>query len=355
MTATTAQHADPRLPGVALRVAGLSFRLRVRAVAVCLGLTLLALGGAAVTVTTGDYPIPLPEVVRALTGDGGEASTFIVVTLRLPRLLTALLVGAALGLGGAVFQSLTRNPLGSPDIVGFTTGAASGAVVALLVLHAGPAGVACAAVGGGLAAALLVYVLSWKRGVQGYRLVLVGIGVSALLTSVNSYLLTRADVVDAQNAAVWLTGSLNGRGWEHVRPVAAALALLVPVLLLLGRRLRMLEMGDDVAKALGVPVERSRLALIVLAVGVTAVAVASAGPVSFVALAAPQLARRLTGEPSVGLVSSALMGSCVLLFSDLAAQRLFAPTQLPVGVMTGAVGGVYLAWLLAREWRSGRS
>jgi iron complex transport system permease protein len=355
MTVVTAQHADPRLPGRALCVGGLSFRLRARTVAVCLGLALLALVGAAVTLSTGDYPIPLPDVVRALVGDGSQASTFIVVTLRLPRLLTALLVGAALGLGGAVFQSLTRNPLGSPDIVGFTTGAASGALVALLIVKAGPAGVASAAVGGGLATALLVYVLAWKRGVQGYRLVLVGIGVSALLTSVNSYLLTRADVVDAQYAAAWLTGSLNGRGWEHVGPVAAALAVLVPALLLLGRRLRMLEMGDDVAKALGVPVERSRLALIVLAVGVTAVATASAGPVAFVALAAPQLARRLTGEPGVGLVSSALMGSCVLVFSDLAAQRLLAPTQLPVGVMTGAVGGVYLAWLLAREWRSGRS
>jgi iron complex transport system permease protein len=162
-------------------------------------------------------------------------------------------------------------------------------------------------------------------------------------------------VHDAQSAAVWLTGSLNGRGWEHVQPVSIALLILVPAALFMGRVMSMLEMGDDAATALGVDAERSRLRLIVLAVAMTAVATASAGPVGFIALAAPQLARRLTRRPGVGLLSSLLMGAFLLALSDLAAQRLLAPTQLPVGVMTGAVGGCYLAWLLAREWRSGRS
>ncbi|WP_020574999.1 FecCD family ABC transporter permease [Actinopolymorpha alba] len=339
--------------GTVLRSRGgrLSFLVDMRALVVCVALAAAALAVGLVGIATGDFPVSVPDVFRTLVGEGTKATDFIVLTLRLPRVLTALLVGAALGVGGAVFQSLSRNPLGSPDIVGFTTGAASGAVVALLVFHAGALVVSGAAIGAGMLTALLVYVLAFRRGVQGYRLVLIGIGISAVLSSVNSYLITRADVTDAQGAAIWLIGSLNGRGWEHVRPVAAALILLLPVVFLLGPRLRLLEMGDDAAKALGVSAERSRLALVVAAVAVTAVATASAGPVGFVALAAPQLARRLTRQPGVGLVTSALMGAFLLVTSDLAAQRLFAPTQLPVGVMTGAVGGVYLAWLLAREWR----
>ncbi|GAA4985276.1 FecCD family ABC transporter permease [Actinopolymorpha pittospori] len=334
------------------RNGGLSLRIDSRVLVVCLLILAAALAVCVVSIGTGDFPLSPAEVLRTLTGHGSKATEFVVITLRLPRMLTGLLVGAALGVGGAVFQSLSRNPLGSPDIVGFTTGAATGAVIALLVFHAGAAVVAVAAIVGGLVTALLVYLFAWKRGVQGYRLVLIGIGVSAMLASVNSYLLTRADVRDAQAAAVWLTGSLNGRGWEHVLPVAAALLVLLPILLLFGRRLRLLEMGDDTATALGVPAERSRLILIVVAVAITAVATASAGPIGFVALAAPQVARRLVRAPGVGLVSSALMGAFLLVASDLAAQRLLAPTQLPVGVMTGAVGGVYLAWLLAREWRS---
>jgi iron complex transport system permease protein len=338
-----------------VRTRRISFRVDIRTSVVCLGLLLATLVVAVVAISTGDYRIPVPEVVRTLFGGGTRATSFIIETLRLPRVLTGALVGAALGCSGAIFQSLSRNPLGSPDIIGFTTGAATGAVLEILIFHGSTIEIAGGAVVGGVATALAVYLLAFKRGVQGYRLILIGIGVSAMLASVNSYLLTRANINDAENAQVWLTGSLNGRGWEHVRPISVALALLLPAAFLLGRQLRLLEMGDDAARALGVRAERSRLSLLLVGVALTGVAVAAAGPVAFVALAAPQLAHRLTRAPGVGLLSSALMGMFLLTISDYAAQRVYPSIQLPVGVATGAVGGLYLAWLLANEWRSGRA
>jgi iron complex transport system permease protein len=200
--------------------------------------------------------------------------------------------------------------------------------------------------------AVLVYALAFRGGVQGYRLVLVGIGLAAMFTALTDYLLTRSTLDEAEAAQVWLTGSLNGRGWEHVRPVAAALALLLPATALLARPLRALELGDDAARALGVAVERSRLALIFVAVGLAAVATASAGPIVFVALAAPQIARRVTRVSGPGVGCAALMGAVLLLAADCASQRVFGATQLPVGVLTGVLGGLYLIWLLHREWRA---
>jgi len=332
----------------------LSLRVDVRACVAAVGLAGVSLVIAAVTLTTGDYHISLPDVLRALVGGGDATDHFIIETLRLPRLLTGLLVGAALGVGGALFQSLSRNPLGSPDIIGFDTGAATGALLVIVVLHGSMSQVAIAAVLGGVSTALVVYLLAIKRGVQGYRLILVGIGIASMLASVNAYLITRADITDAQTAAVWLTGSLNGRGWEQVRPVSLALLVLFPAAIWLGRSLRMLELGDDTARALGISAERTRLTCVVVGVGLTAVATASAGPIGFIALSAPQVARRLTKAPGPNVIPAALTGAALLTASDLAAQRIFAPTQLPVGVMTGAVGGVYLAWLLSREWRKGR-
>jgi len=332
-----------------------SLPVDVRACLVCVALTVLLVVVGVVSLTTGDYHIPVLDVVRALFGRGDAADSFIVETLRLPRVLTALLAGAALGVGGAMFQSVSRNPLGSPDVIGFTTGAATGALIEILMLNGGAGQIATGAVLGGVITALAVYLLAMKRGVSGYRLILVGIGIAAMLESANAYLLTRANITDAQAAAVWLTGSLNGRGWEQVRPTALALAVLLPLAIWLGRDLRMLELGDDVGQALGVSAERTRLAAVLVGVGVTAVATAATGPIAFVALAAPQLAKRLTNTSGPNIVASAFMGAALLAASDLAAQRLFAPRQLPVGVMTGLVGGLYLAWLLRREWRKGRA
>jgi iron complex transport system permease protein len=329
---------------------GLSLRVHPRSVLVSGALLVAALAVGVLSVGTGDFPLSVGEVLAVLTGGGDPAAEFIVETLRLPRVLTALLVGGAFGIAGAIFQSISRNPLGSPDIIGFTMGSVTGAFVVILLLDGNSFQIALGAVGGGLVTAAIVYLLAFRHGVQGYRLVLVGIGMSALLLAINDYLLTRATRDDAFVAAHWMIGSVNGRGWEHVWPVAAALAVLVPAALILARPLTLLELGDDAARALGVSAERSRLALVFVAVGLTAVATASTGPVAFVALAAPQLARRLTRAAAPGLVSAALMGALLLAASDLVAQRLLS-VDLPVGIMTGAVGGIYLGWLLFGGWR----
>ncbi|MFJ9120350.1 MULTISPECIES: FecCD family ABC transporter permease [Streptomyces] len=333
---------------------GLSLRLDVRAVTVVVLLLLAALAASVVLIGTGDFPIPAGDVVRTLLGDGNAGQEFIVNELRLPRVLVGLLVGASLGLGGALFQAVTRNPLGSPDVLGLGQGATAGALVMIVLFSGSAAQVTVGALVGGLATGLAIYLLAWKRGVHGYRLVLVGIGVSAIVTAVNGYLLTVSDIVDAARALVWMTGSLNGRDWEQVWPLLGVCAVLVPLVLAGGRGLRMMEMGDDVANALGVRVERVRALLMVAAVLLVATATAAAGPVGFVSLTAPQLARRLTRSPGPNLLPSLCMGAALLVTADWASQRAFGADQLPVGVVTGVLGGVYLLWLLVAERRAGR-
>ncbi|MGX5208815.1 FecCD family ABC transporter permease [Streptomyces violaceus] len=333
---------------------GLSIRLDVRAFVVVLVLLAAVLTASVVLIGTGDFPIPAADVLRTLFGQGNEGQEFIVNELRLPRVLVGLLVGASLGLGGALFQSISRNPLGSPDVLGLGQGATAGALT-MIVLFSGDANqVALGALVGGLVTGLAIYVLAWKRGVHGYRLVLVGIGVSAIVTAVNGYLLTKSDIVDAARAVVWMTGSLDGRDWDQVWPLLGLCAVLVPLALGNARGLRMMEMGDDVSYALGVRVERVRLLLMVAAVLLTASATAAAGPVSFVALTAPQLARRLTRSPGPNLLPSLCMGAALLVTADWLSQRAFGAEQLPVGVVTGVLGGVYLLWLLVTERRAGR-
>ena len=354
--ATTVRGPAGRLgPRRVLRLAGASARVAPRAVAAGAAVAVVAAVTVVLSLTVGDYPLTVPDVLRTLAGHGDRAAEFAVYRLRLPRVLTALFVGIAFGVAGAVFQSLSRNPLGSPDIIGFTTGSATGALIGVLVLGGGSVVVPGGAVGGGLLVAAVVYLLARRHGVvRPHQLILVGIGVSAVLVSANGFLLTRARLDDAMQAAVWLTGSLNGRGWEHAVPVGVAVLVAVPVVLTLARPLGVLALGDDSAAALGVPVERVRRALLVVAVVLTAVATASAGPVAFIALAAPQVARRLTRSPDAHLIVSGLTGAALLAVADLAAQRLFAPVTLPVGVLTGALGGLYLAWSLAVGRRSAR-
>jgi len=333
---------------------GLSLRLDVRAAIVVVALLLAAFAASVVLIGTGDFPISAGDVVRTLAGNGDAGQEFIVNELRLPRVLVGLLVGASLGLGGALFQAVTRNPLGSPDVLGLGQGATAGALVMIVLFSGSAAQVTMGALAGGLVTGLAIYLLAWKRGVHGYRLVLVGIGISAIVTAVNGYLLTVSDIVDAARAVVWMTGSLNGRDWDQVWPLLGLCAVLVPLVLANARGLRMMEMGDDVSNALGVRVERVRALLMVAAVLLTATATAAAGPVGFVALTAPQLARRLTRSPGPNLLPSLCMGAALLVTADWASQRLFGADQLPVGVVTGVLGGVYLLWLLVTERKAGR-
>ncbi|CAO5157153.1 ferric enterobactin ABC transporter membrane subunit FepG [Frankia sp. AiPs1] len=328
-------------------------RVSPRAILVSAGFAVAVVAVGVAALTTGDYQIPVSDVLRTLFGQGSGGNDFVINSLRLPRLLTGLLVGAGLALSGAIFQSVSGNLLGSPDLLGFTFGSATGAIIVLLVLHGSAGQATLGAVVGGVLTGMAVYTLAYKRGVAGPRLVLIGIAMGALLSSVNSYLITRTDLADAVAAQVWLIGSLNSRGWAQVRPLAIALAILIPLALWLGRRLAYLELGDDTAQALGVGVGRSRAALIAVGAALAAVATAAAGPIGFVALTAPPLARWLCRASAPPLVATAFAGATLVAVSDFAAQRVFAPTQLPVGVATAVVGGLYLAILLVRQQRQG--
>ncbi len=328
-----------------------SLRFDRRVVAVCTALTVAIVVVFLTSLAVGDYSIGVLDVVRTLFGNPPDPlAEFIVNGRRLPRALVALLVGAALGASGAVFQSLSRNPLGSPDVIGFTQGASAGAVFVILVVGGSLAQVALGAIVGGLLTATAVYLLAYKRGVQGFRLILVGIAVGAMLISAVRYMLMRAELIEATGAQVWLTGSLNTRGWNHVVAVGIGMAIIMPVLLGLARPMRIIEMGDDAATGLGVNAERTRIGLLLAATGLAAMAVAAAGPIAFIALSAPHLARRLARAPGTTVGSAALMGALLLGVSDLVAQWVL-PHQLPVGVVTVSVGGLYLLWLLAREGR----
>ncbi|SEF35554.1 iron complex transport system permease protein [Amycolatopsis pretoriensis] len=335
-------------------VAAARRRGAVRARSVTLALLLAIVVVFALSLAVGDFPVPLGDLPGLLFGgEGVGRAAYVVTELRLPRAVTGVLVGVAFGTSGALFQRLLRNPLASPDVIGVTQGASAAAVVAIVLFGAGGAVVSAAALAGALLTGATIYLLARRGGVHGYRLVLVGVGVGAVLTSVVSYLMTWADVTLAQQALVWLTGNLNGRGWDHAGPLAAALVVLLPAALLLGRALTGLQLGDDTAAGLGLDVERSRVTLLLVAVALAAFATAAAGPVSFVAFVANPIATRLVGGARAGLVPAALTGALVVLLGDFAAQHLLG-AQLPVGVVTGAVGAPYLLWLLATANRAGR-
>lgn len=332
-----------------VRVGRVSWVVHRRELVVVGTLVAVVVGVGAFALTQGEYRIPLDKLLAAFTGTGSESVLRIVWEWRLPRVVIAVVGGIALGLSGAIFQSITRNPLGSPDIIGFNSGAFTGALIVTLVVGGNYAATVSGALIGGLVTALVVYLLAWSKGVQGFRLIVIGIAISAVLNAFNDYLQLRADLNAAIAAASWGMGSLADLGWQDVVPMTIAVAVLVPLLALLTRRLGMLAFGDDIASALGIPVERTRLLLLVIGVALTATVTAVAGPIIFVALAAPQLARRLTKSAGITLVPSAAMGAALLLVSDVVAQRIIAPAALPVGAVTVTLGGIYLIALLITQ------
>ncbi|HEX8759485.1 MAG TPA: iron chelate uptake ABC transporter family permease subunit, partial [Pseudonocardiaceae bacterium] len=255
-------------------------------------------------------------------------------------------------------QTIARNPLASPDFLGFTAGASAAAVTVIVLGGAaggigatlGTVGIPIAALVGGLGAAALVYALAWRGGIEGYRLVLVGIGMDAISRAIISWMLVIAQIFAAAQAMVWLVGSLNGRGWEHVVPVALALGVLVPVALLLTFGLGALQLSDDTARGLGVRVNRTRSALIIVAVVLAAVAASSAGPIVFVALVVPQICQRLIGAARPPLLTSAVYGALLTVTADLIARTVLG-SELPVGIVTAVLGAPYLLYLLVRRNR----
>ncbi|SMQ70996.1 iron complex transport system permease protein [Plantibacter sp. VKM Ac-1784] len=321
-----------------------------RTLLVCAAALLAIVVAAIAGLALGDYPLTTDEVVGVLTGRVDGLARTVVLDWRLPRVLAAIGFGAALGVSGAIFQTLTRNPLASPDIIGLANGSFTGMLVALLLLGGSWPALMAGSLIGGLAAAVAIFLLALRQGLSGFRFIVVGIGVSAMLAAFNSWLLLRADLDVALFAAAWGAGTLNTATATVVWPALACLVALFAVLPLAARPLRQLELGDDVAAATGVRLTRERAILIGLAVALVSAVTAVAGPIAFIALAAPQIARRLTRSPGIPLVATGLVGGVLLLASDLVAQHLI-PLTVPVGVVTVVVGGLYLTQLLLRERR----
>ncbi|ADO44055.1 ferric enterobactin transport system permease protein FepG (plasmid) [Ketogulonicigenium vulgare Y25] len=340
-----------RAPRFALRRAGISMIIDARVVILSLVLAALAIGLFLISLSSGRIAYSFAEVLNVLGGGGDRRSQMVILEWRLPRAVAALILGALLGLSGAIFQSVTRNPLGSPDIVGFDAGAYSGALVAMVLLSGGWVTLAVSAMAGGLLTGVLIYLLAWRRGTTGFHLIVIGIGVSAMLTAVNQWVLLALPVQTAMAAGVWASGSLARTQADQAVFALIAGLLLIALTLLFSRRMRLLEMGDARAAALGISVERSKLLLMVLAVAAMAISTSVAGPIPFVALAAPQMARLLTRAAGTTLLGSMATGSALLVGADYIAQHIIAPAQVPVGIVTLAIGGGYFLWLLIREAR----
>ena len=316
----------------------------------------VAVGLALLGITAGSSSLTVVDVARTLLGGGTPGQELIVFDLRLPRVAAGLLVGIALGLAGALTQTFARNPLATPDIIGVTSGASFGAVAAIVLaggsysVGAGllALGLPAAAALGALLTAAVVYGLSWRGGVDSYRLILIGIGATAVLTGITTYLIARAQITDAAAAAQWLVGSLSGVSWSSVWPVLVAVLVITPIALAQSANLEVSQLGDEMTTALGVAVQRHRLLVIVCAVVLTAAAVSASGPIEFVAFVAPQIARRLAGTSRPPLLAAALLGSVIVVGGD-ALVRGVLPGEVPVGIITAVVGAPYLIWLLTRR------
>ncbi|MBZ8176734.1 iron chelate uptake ABC transporter family permease subunit [Corynebacterium poyangense] len=331
-----------------------------------LGVTFL-LGTAAIILLSislgiGDYPLSIPEVLRILVlGDGSRLERIAVLEWRLPRALTAIVVGSALGLSGALTQSVTRNPLASPDILGITMGASAAAVgvitlsgrsgvIGSLAGWLGAVGLPTAALFGGVLTGALMWALAWKNGLDPFRLVLVGIILSAVLNAAISFLLIRASLKDATTAQFWLAGSLSASNWDRTIPITLVLILCIPLILWMAFGVVASSLGRDIAYALGQNVTIQQGVFLLIAVILAAVAVAAAGPIGFVAFVAPQLALRLCRLATPPLIASALMGAVLLLAADVLTQVVL-PGELPVGLLTSTLGGVFLVYLLINTSR----
>ncbi|MCS5718837.1 iron chelate uptake ABC transporter family permease subunit [Herbiconiux sp. CPCC 205763] len=345
-----------------------AFRRRLLVVTAALAAILVVL--AVLALMLGDRIVAPADVVAALFGQGSGGDRFVVLGLRLPRLTLGLLVGACFGLAGAVFQSLLRNPLASPDIIGISQGASAAAVGAILLLGLSGIAVSFAAFGGAVLVAAVITLLAGgfgrvgsgrgggaggSGGAAGSRFVLIGIALAFLAQALIGYLLTRSDVRDAQSALVWLIGSIGTVQPAELIVTAVGALVLTVALAVLAPRLRMLQLGDEAAVGLGVRVTSTRLLLTLVGVGFAAVATAAAGPVAFVAFVSAPIARRLLGGLGPALVTSALVGAVVVTGADIVAQHAFAGLQAPVGIVTGIIGAPVLLLLLARGNRTGAS
>ena len=311
-----------------------------RHVIVGLMLLVLSLAVAVVSLRLGKFPVTTQEVIDALQGQGRKIVQVVVVKWKLPRIVLGLVAGLALGVAGAVFQTITRNPLGSPDLIGFSTGAQTGILVSILLLPGSMLSASLASFIGGAAVGTVTYLVSLRGGFTGLRFILVGIAISSMLVSVNRWLLVRVDDDEGLGALKAITGTLGAARWPVVAPTCLAIGVTVALILLASRHLQVLSLGEQVATILGSPTRRASALLVLLGTVLVAVVTMAAGPIGFVALVAPHLARLLTGSPQSPLLVSGLTGSLLMVGADLLSQLVLE--SMPVSVVTNAVGGLYL-------------
>nr|WP_300311418.1 iron ABC transporter permease [Halomonas sp.] len=322
-----------------------------RAQCILLSLGALLLASAWLSLSLGSYPTHPLKVLEALVAPATSDIGFIIWELRLPRIVLAILVGAALASAGAILQGIVRNPLASPDVIGITGGASVAAVLFLVSLSTtlSMLWLPVAAILGAFAAALVVFALAWRKGMTPTRLVLVGVGISAAMGAVTTLLIVLSDDTLAMNAYVWLTGSIYAAQWGDIQGLLPWLVLFIPLALLHSRHMDTLSLGDDTATGLGVNVTRSRLLLMICSVALAGSAVAFAGGLSFVGLVAPHIARRLIGRGFALLLPvSALVGGLIVLYADLLGRVAFLPRDLPAGIFVSGIGAPFFVYLLYR-------
>ncbi len=329
----------------------ISFQIAKRTCWIILLLSLLLVIITIIGLSAGSDFIHPFIVVKELLGYGNGEYDFVLHTLRLPRILMALLVGAALGVAGLILQGIIRNPLAAPDIIGVTSGASMGAII-FIVYFMGSVGIQIlplAAISGAAIISFIIYLLSWRKGVTPIRMVLIGIGISALAKAVVTMLLVISEVAATTKAYLWLTGSLYGANMTDVYLLLPWVALLLPLTFVLARTVNVKELGDDIATGLGVKVQVYRLLFLLISVMLAGSAVAFAGGIAFVGLVAPHMSRLLVGRSFAGLVPvTAIIGGIIVIVADIVARTAFLPKDLPTGVFTAAIGAPFFIYLLFR-------
>ncbi len=300
----------------------------------------------------GNTIYPVQDVIRVLLGEQVKGASFAVETIRLPRMVAGIFAGFAFGVAGTVFQTMFRNPLANPNVIGITAGSSAAAVFCIIVLQASNMVVSIASVVGGLATVSVIFLLSKGTSFSIGRLILIGIGIQAIMNAVISYLLLIGQKHDIPTAMIWLSGSLNGAKMESLYPLIITVLIFAPVIIVLGKRLDMLELGEQAATSLGIDTDKTRLILIISSVLIIALATATTGPIAFVAFLAGPIAKRLVGVGFSNIIPSGLVGIVLVLASDLIGQFAFV-ARYPVGVITGILGAPYLIYLLTRMNRKG--
>lgn len=329
----------------------ISFQIAKRTCWIILLLSLLLVIITIIGLSAGSDFIHPFIVVKELLSYGNGEYDFVLHTLRLPRILMALLVGAALGVAGLILQGIIRNPLAAPDIIGVTSGASMGAII-FIVYFMGSVGIQflpLAAISGAAIISFIIYLLSWRKGVTPIRMVLIGIGISALAKAVVTMLLVISEVAATTKAYLWLTGSLYGANMTDVYLLLPWVALLLPLTFVLARTVNVKELGDDIATGLGVKVQVYRLLFLLISVMLAGSAVAFAGGIAFVGLVAPHMSRLLVGRSFAGLIPvTAIIGGIIVIVADIVARTAFLPKDLPTGVFTAAIGAPFFIYLLFR-------